>query len=291
MTQVRLFKKADDGVVISLPHDNFQGGVHVQQQIVQFSSTLLTGQTITIDMDGYTLTQAFDTDHETTLTALAAQIAARPNVLSSVFNGVWAITVVANTPGVNISFTNGSVTGSTYATGTVTYGSPSDGDTLTVDGTTFTKVSASPGANEFTDDTELTTLIDALASVSATIDTGVITITAETIGSSGNSITLAKTGSELSLSGETLSGGYSAPSINTLVNDPYELTFADITFPSYLDGLDYVDIAIEDLPASDSASFRLSLITLDSLNRSLIMSNLDFSISTSLYFDDTLEIL
>ncbi|MCO7114773.1 hypothetical protein NIB75_27100 [Bacteroides uniformis] len=47
----------------------------------------------------------------------------------------------------------------------------------------------------------------------------------------------------------------------------------------------------EDLSASDSASFVLPLITLDSLNRSLMMSNLDFSISTFLYFDDTLEVL
>lgn len=92
------------------------------------------------------------------------------------------------------------------ASGTVTYGSPSNGDTITIAGTVFTKA-ASGGAAAFSTIAELTALIDALASVSATDNGTTITILAATPGTAGNAITMAKTGSALTLSGATLANG------------------------------------------------------------------------------------
>lgn len=92
------------------------------------------------------------------------------------------------------------------ASGTVTYGSPSNGDTLVVSGTTFTKA-ASGDATHFSTIAELTALINGLTNVTATDDGTTITIVAVTPGVVGNAITLAKTGTALSLSGATLANG------------------------------------------------------------------------------------
>jgi hypothetical protein len=104
----------------------------------------------------------------------------------------------------------------TPASGSIAYGSPANTDTLVVNGTTFTKVAATPGANEFTDISELNTLVTALSGISSTSDGSIISIVADAAGTAGNSITLAKTGSALTLSGATLTGGSatsSAPSV------------------------------------------------------------------------------
>jgi hypothetical protein len=95
---------------------------------------------------------------------------------------------------------------SVRASGTVTYGSPSNGDTLVVNGTTFTKA-ASGDATHFSTIGELTALVDALSSVSATDNGTTITIVATDPGVAGNAITLAKTGSALTLSGAVLASG------------------------------------------------------------------------------------
>ena len=250
--QVRLFKKADDGVVISVPHDNYQGGVTTQVQTLVFSKDVESGNVIRLTLDGTVLSQTFTTDHDTTLSALSDQIAARPNVMTSVYDGIDTITVTAKTPGANLDFSSAFVDEETTAEGVVTYLFPEDGDTITVDGTTFTKVAENPDTNQFSTASELTVLINDLGSVDATVNDGVITITAATPGEAGNSITLAKTGDALTLSGPTLEGGYSPAEITVSEGTPYELSFDDLAFPSYLDGLDYVDIDFEDLPETDS---------------------------------------
>lgn len=98
----------------------------------------------------------------------------------------------------------------TPAFGTITYGSPANANTVTVNGTVFTKVASAPGANEFTDIDELNDLVTALNGISSTSDGSIISIVADTAGTAGNSITLAKTGSALTLSGATLTGGTDA---------------------------------------------------------------------------------
>jgi len=93
------------------------------------------------------------------------------------------------------------------ASATVFFGAPVAGDTLTVDGTTFTKVDTNPGVDEFETISDLTALVDALATVSASHNGVEITVTAETAGTVGNTIAISKTGNSLILSGDTLAGG------------------------------------------------------------------------------------
>lgn len=92
------------------------------------------------------------------------------------------------------------------ASGTITYGSPSNGDTLVANGTTFTKA-ASGDATHFSTIAELTALIAGVSGLAASDDGTTITVVAATAGTAGNALTLAKTGSALVLSGATLAGG------------------------------------------------------------------------------------
>jgi hypothetical protein len=93
------------------------------------------------------------------------------------------------------------------ATGTITYGVPVNGDTVTVNGTVLTKA-ASLGAAAFSTIAELNTLINALANISSVSDGSVITITADEPGTAGNAYTLARAGTgTLAVSGATFSGG------------------------------------------------------------------------------------
>lgn len=93
----------------------------------------------------------------------------------------------------------------------ILFGAPSEGDTVVVSGNTFT-FSAVAGANKFANITELNALITALANVNSVQNGYAITITAATAGVAGNSITLAKTGNALDISGATLTGGVDADS-------------------------------------------------------------------------------
>lgn len=94
------------------------------------------------------------------------------------------------------------------AVGYITYGVPVNTDTVTVNGTTFTKVAASPTGNQFTTIAELTALVDALANITATQNGTIITVRASDTGEAGNAYTLARAGTgTLSVSGATLTGG------------------------------------------------------------------------------------
>lgn len=97
------------------------------------------------------------------------------------------------------------------ASGTVTYGTPSYGDTITIDSNVFTKVSGAPAANEFSSISELTALIDGLTSTVASDDSSIIVMDAATAGTSGNSIAMSTSSSTgLTLSAATLLGGTNA---------------------------------------------------------------------------------
>lgn len=96
----------------------------------------------------------------------------------------------------------------TAASGYITYGSPTNGDTVIVNGTTFTKAASGNGSTTFSTIAELCTLIDALANIGATQNGTTITITASTTGEAGNSYTIARAGAgTLAVSGATLTGG------------------------------------------------------------------------------------
>jgi hypothetical protein len=106
------------------------------------------------------------------------------------------------------------------ATGTVTFtGNPANNDTLTLNGQLITFVTGTPGANQVqigaTDTATAANLqyflmnsTDADLVVASYSTTGlVLTITYNQVGTAGNSYSLAKSSSDLTLSGSDLSGG------------------------------------------------------------------------------------
>lgn len=97
------------------------------------------------------------------------------------------------------------------ASGTITYGTPADGSTVIVTGPTggpftFTKVAATPGANQFTTIAELTALIEAIDGLGATNDGLAITVTVTVPGTGPNAWTITGTSAYSTLS-VTFSGG------------------------------------------------------------------------------------
>lgn len=107
------------------------------------------------------------------------------------------------------------------ATGTVTCASVQAGDTVTINGVTFTAVSGTPAANEFdisgTDSAAATSLAAAIVAsvtalvsgyVTATADSAVVTVKSLYYGQAGNTHTLASSnGTRLAVSGARLTGG------------------------------------------------------------------------------------
>ncbi len=94
-----------------------------QVQTIVFDADIITGNTVMIDVDGVTLTQAFDTNHLTSITALADQIAAEPGVSTATVGGSGnrTITVTAAVRGTDVVLENEEVTGGvSQATITIT---------------------------------------------------------------------------------------------------------------------------------------------------------------------------
>lgn len=99
------------------------------------------------------------------------------------------------------------------ASGTITFAAnPTADDTITVGTTTLTFKSADPGENEVLIGSDVAATIDNVIaalpdSVTGAKSSGVLTITAVAAGTAGNSIALAKSGSDITVSGATLTGG------------------------------------------------------------------------------------
>jgi len=106
------------------------------------------------------------------------------------------------------------------------------GDTVTINGLTYTAVSGTKADNtEFdidgTDTADALDLVDSINNdtrvgteslgLSATSSVGVVTITADLVGPAGNSITLAETGTTITISGANLANGADGTSA------PYDL--------------------------------------------------------------------
>lgn len=117
-----------------------------------------------------------------------------------------------------------SAVGAAAATGTVTFATtpPVNNDSVTVDGVTFTFKTSPVGALDLAIPASLaaaaTALRDAinnsvdplLTQVTASAAAGVTTITADDAGVAGNSVALAKSGVNITVSGATLTGGTDA---------------------------------------------------------------------------------
>jgi hypothetical protein len=143
-----------------------------------------------------------------TINQLTALIQALTDLNASNDGSDITLTVVTAGAAMNSATVTGT---SSYAALSITFGSGANaivGSTLVVDGNTFTCVSGAPGANEFSVIAELTTLVNAIASVNATDNGSIISIVAAAKGAAGNSIGISKTGAGLTFTGPThLEGG------------------------------------------------------------------------------------
>jgi hypothetical protein len=118
-------------------------------------------------------------------------------------------------------------TGGVKASGTVTLSvaPPTDGDKVTVNGLDFVFKAAPTGPNDIATGATFTTAAAAFAAaLNASIDlkvvnlsavavAGVVTITADTQGAWANAYTLAKTGTNITVSGATLTAGADATKV------------------------------------------------------------------------------
>lgn len=89
-----------------------------QVQEIKLSAPLVPGNTITIDVDATTVSQAFTTDHETTIAAWATSIAGEAGVTTAVVRSPndLVVVVTAATPGTAVALTNEGVTGTNINT-------------------------------------------------------------------------------------------------------------------------------------------------------------------------------
>lgn len=95
-----------------------------QSDVFSMPHTILAGDTITLTVDGSPLTQAFDTDEGTTLTALNTQIHGLAGVNSVLDGGTKTYTVTAATAGTPFVMTSVTTTGTPFAATPVTPNTP-----------------------------------------------------------------------------------------------------------------------------------------------------------------------
>lgn len=144
----------------------------------------------------------------------AGLVSAGATTSTCVWNGQF-FTIISGTDGAGVA-----------ASGTLTFGGqPSSNDTVTINGKVITFKSSAPGANQVLIGGSATaTAANLMAFLLASTDplltvcefsrvTTVITVTYGTVGTAGNSITIAKSGTYPSVSGATLAGGSAASSV------------------------------------------------------------------------------
>lgn len=182
------------------------------------SGATLTGgyDNLTITVNGNALVQGTnftaETSNAVTATNLAAAIDALANVAAAAVSSTVTITAEAEgTTANSYNLLTSSAPAATVSGATLSGGV--NGDTVVLQGTTFTCVTSSPGAQEFTNITELEALCEAVAGFDSSQDGTTVTIYWNTPGTAGNAKTLALGGSNagtMAISGGTFSGGADA---------------------------------------------------------------------------------
>lgn len=178
------------------------------------AATLAGGyDNLTVTVNGTALVQGTDftaaTSNSATATALATAIAALSPITAAAVGAV--VTITADNVGTTANgyaLVTSSTAAATVSGATMTGGVA--GDTVVVDGNTFTCVATSPGGGQFATSSDLNTLVNAVSTVNSTLANGVISIVADAVGTSGNALALSVGGSNagtLSVSGATLTGG------------------------------------------------------------------------------------
>lgn len=158
-----------------------------------------------------------------TVSLLAGAAADTTIALSAIRDEDTVLSALNNNAGTITDITANISINSLKASGTITCSAVDAADTVTVDGRVYTAIAdgATPVGNQFSvgaSDTACATnlaaainkgeRLDATSKVTATSAVGVVTVTARTAGTAGNSITLASSdGTDLAVSGATLAGG------------------------------------------------------------------------------------
>jgi len=127
--QVKKLIYDSKGLILANFFGNFEGNIprsdyifsldavpQVQELFFSRGATLLTGNTVSVDVDGTTVTQVFVTDHQATLDALAVKIAAESGVSTAVRRGDHIIEVTGAANAVPVLLNNFSVTGGSETT-------------------------------------------------------------------------------------------------------------------------------------------------------------------------------
>lgn len=168
---------------------------------------------LVITFNGTALTQGTDFTAETSNNATATNIAAAIDAIAGVGASANAAVVTITNDAYGTAGNAKTLVTSDTAAATVSGATLSggvNGDTVIVDGNTFTCVTSSPGANEFSTITELEVLVEAVSGLNSTENGTVVSITASSAGAAGNSKTLALGGANagtMTVSGATLTGG------------------------------------------------------------------------------------
>lgn len=154
---------------------------------------------------------------------IGGTVNATASALAPVINALANVSAVASGASVNITAATAGTTGNSITLATSSANVTRSGATLTggtaahtvtVAGSTFTFVSTAPGAAEVQQGgtttvsaTNLAAKLTALATVNAASAAAVVTVTAATAGEDGNLIAMSKSGTNIALSGATLTGG------------------------------------------------------------------------------------
>lgn len=160
------------------------------------------------------------------LTALDFTAVTNLNGVATVITSALTGGAVCTWTGSEFKITSGTTGEGVRASGTVTFGTnPTDGDTLVLNGVTITFQDANPTGNEVligatkeATAANLQLFLNQTSNVSLTVASyataaNVLTITYDTVGTGGNAYSLAETGSSMTISGATLTGGAAASSV------------------------------------------------------------------------------
>lgn len=192
------------------------GGILTASQQILSNFTSITNGGMIISIDGSVKT----------LTGLNFSGATNLNGVASVITTALSSSGTCTWDGTEFNITSATTGAGTAATGSVTFTTnAAAADTLTLNGTAITFVASSPTGSQVLIGADATTTAANLqaflnVSVDANILTanystaaGVTTITYKTLGTAGNSYSIAKSSTHLTLSGATLTGGAVASSV------------------------------------------------------------------------------
>lgn len=190
-----------------------------QQALANWTAITTGAFKISINGAAVSSVSALDFSAVTNLNGVASAITAALTGATCVWTGE-SFKIISTTTGAGA-----------YAAGSITLsGQPSANDTFTIDGTVVTFVASSPIGNQVViGGTTALTLANLLAFLQASLDTNislatyaqgtgnVITVTDKLPGTAGNAFTLVKSGSNLAVSGATLTGGLQPSTIGYAV--------------------------------------------------------------------------